>query len=90
MSVLLKGLKMPKGNNFVTIHVSGNGKWCDVWETELEGEVVEVPTPHGRLIDADAHKETLNDNLRPMEPIIAPDGSRWFQDIDKQGWTEGK
>ena len=53
MSILLKGLKMPKGNNFVTIHVSSDGKWCDVWETELEGEAVEVPTPHGDLIDGD-------------------------------------
>jgi len=53
MSVLLKGLKMPKGNNFVTIHVSADGKWCGVFETELEGEVVEVPTPHGDLIDGD-------------------------------------
>ena len=54
MNVLLKGLKMPRGNNFVTIHVSADGKWCGVLETELEGEAVEVSTPHGRLIDVDA------------------------------------
>ena len=59
MSIFLKGLKMPKGNNFVTIQVSGDGKWCDVWETELEGEAVEVPTPHGNLIDANAYLEKV-------------------------------
>lgn len=59
MSVLLKGLKMPKGKNFVTIHVSGDGKWCDVWETELEGKAVEVPTPHGNLIDVNALEEKV-------------------------------
>lgn len=31
----------------------------------------------------------LDDNLRPMGPIVGPDGSRWFKDTDEQGWTEG-
>ena len=60
----------------------------DAWEDECP--LAEATAPHGRLIDADSHKETLDDNLESMGPIIAPDGSRWFQDIDKQGWTEGK
>ena len=30
----------------------------------------------------------LNGILRPSGPIIGPDGSRWFQDADGQGWTE--
>jgi len=55
MSVLLKGLKIPKDNDFITIHVSADGKWCGVFETELEGEVVEVHIPHGNLIDANAY-----------------------------------
>lgn len=59
MNVLLKGLKMPRGNNFVTIHVSADGKWCSVLETELEGEAVEVSTPHGRLIDANRLKQAM-------------------------------
>ena len=28
--------------------------------------------------------------LRLKEPVIGPDGSRWFQDADGQGWTEEK
>ena len=30
----------------------------------------------------------LDDNLRPMGPVTGPDGAKWIQDTDKQGWTE--
>lgn len=49
MSVLLQGLSMPKGNPR-TIILYRDGTWCDTYK----GKAVEVPTPHGRLIDADA------------------------------------
>ena len=53
MSILIKGVKMPKGEKeglFIAIH---DGKAYRVG-TKEELEAVEVPTPHGRLIDADA------------------------------------
>lgn len=50
MSVLIKGVKMPKGEKeglFIAIH---DGKAYRVG-TKEKLEAVEVPTPHGRLID---------------------------------------
>ena len=59
MSVLIKGIDMPKDETCVLIHVKYNedGKLCvfvirDRGE-RLLGEMQSVPTPHGRLIDAD-------------------------------------
>ena len=50
MSVLIKGMTMPKGNEIITIFPDGTA------QKSLRGEfgtAVPVP-PHGRLIDADA------------------------------------
>ena len=59
MSVLIKGLTMPKNSYEVkTIAIRPDGTWYEMtirgnYDYE-SGEAVEVPTPHGRLIDADA------------------------------------
>lgn len=60
MSVLIRGMEMPKNCNECRFHVDG---WCYVLRPESEEErkrittnycpLVEIP-PHGRLIDADA------------------------------------
>ena len=58
MSILIKGMEMPKDKSAkIIIRTNGNawlmsdgGKWL---------EVVEIPTSHGRLIDADALKHEL-------------------------------
>lgn len=69
MSVLIKGMKMPKGCIACPFMFFGRDDclvWCK-WLDEPSGEwsncggkwrhpdcpLVEVPTPHGRLIDAD-------------------------------------
>lgn len=57
MSILIKGLNMPKGDGLV-ISIEPNG---EVYVQTQEGfsffasnaKAVEIPTPHGRLIDAD-------------------------------------
>lgn len=60
MSILIKGMEMPKNCHgcWITdycleyhfgIFANGNGKPCPL---------VEIPTPHGRLIDADAIRYT--------------------------------
>lgn len=64
MSILIKGLNMPKDDCeayrelIITNNYIGNGKIQmlahDSNTNEFIGEVVEVPEPHGRLIDADA------------------------------------
>lgn len=63
MSVLIKGMEMPKNCAECEFHQSGYPDWCDlsirardIHNTEIRQEwcpLVEVPTPHGRLIDAD-------------------------------------
>lgn len=63
MSVLIKGMEMPKNCAECEFHQSGYPDWCDlsirardIHNTEIRQEwcpLVEVPTPHGQLIDAD-------------------------------------
>ena len=72
MSILVKGMNMPR-------HCGECGiDWCNIWrraETPLEKRpsdcpLVEVPTPHGRLIDADA---LIDDVRRNSESYFADD-----------------
>lgn len=50
MSILIKGMEMPKGADQI---------WIDVWGSQgllankivSVEDIVEIPTPHGRLID---------------------------------------
>ena len=68
MSVLIKGMKMPKHcidcpmkNNEDDCLVQELQNWKD-WDSMKAGcPLVEVPTPHGRLADCDAVKECLHE-----------------------------
>ena len=58
MSVLIKGMEMPKAGNWKTIRIYYDGTCAEPnWQGDcryMQGcEAVPVP-PHGRLIDADA------------------------------------
>lgn len=56
MTILIKGMKMPK-KGYKDIRIHADGSWTAYAETvpynDIYGAAVEVPTPHGRLIDAD-------------------------------------
>lgn len=57
MSILIKGMEMPTGERPVHIEIHQDGtvlQWKFNESDEIIGTAVEVPTPHGRLIDADA------------------------------------
>lgn len=85
MSVIIKGIRMPIN---CAECVCGNAQdgWCYVNELPLrrlcDGRVdisrpewcplVEIPTPHGRLIDADALIENANFYETEMETKEAP------------------
>ena len=63
MSVLIKGMKMPKSCSECGFECRA---YCFLVDTVIESNdrpdwcpLVEVPTPHGRLVDC----ETLKDNL---------------------------
>lgn len=64
MSVLIKGMEMPKD--------CVSCRWHERWGCELTGigtntakgcPLVSIPTPHGRLIDADAILSQYNGNI---------------------------
>ena len=62
MSILIKGIDMPKRHLFEAFVAIGDGQIVvkDLEKNKLfEGKIEEVPTPHGRLIDADELKKKL-------------------------------
>ena len=52
MSVLIQGVDMPKGRVAMTLDIWADGTVRLVNERVFKGQAVEIPTPHGRLIDA--------------------------------------
>ena len=82
MSVLIKGMDMPETCFDCAMFVSG---WCDAMDKDLTYEIgktgkpdwcplVEVPTPHGDLID----KGALNYNANYFEPLIHKADIDWM------------
>ena len=62
MSILIKGIDLPKEGEHIIALIKSNGK-CSYWKQDTEYgicepmrtvEAIQIPTPHGRLIDADA------------------------------------
>ena len=54
MSILIKGIDLPKkvNHHFQLIFYSADESQGIMWEGFLKDRVFEIPTPHGRLIDA--------------------------------------
>lgn len=59
MSILLQSLNMPKGNP-ITINIYRDGSWVDAYTTK-DGRCIEVPTPHGGLIDGNGICKRVNE-----------------------------
>lgn len=67
MSILIKGIDMPQAGHWTTICIYNGGmgaepNWQGVGSNMQSGEAVPVP-PHGRLIDADAMIEEINEAM---------------------------
>lgn len=69
MSVFIKGFDKPKNCRVCDFNSSdcfckiNHGKIDrDFWDCDKECPIVEVPAPHGRLIDADALLEDVRNN----------------------------
>ena len=72
MSVLIKGMEMPKRHLFEGLVAIGDGQIVvkDLENNKLfEGEIKEIPTPHGRLIDADRFLDWLKE-FHPNDVVI--------------------
>lgn len=63
MSILIKGMKMPKEGGVIVIYKEGNSFY-----TTKEGEGRRYPlihvSPHGRLIDADALEQEMINGIK--------------------------
>ena len=70
MSVIVKGMEMPKNCKSCPLRYSSTGyAWCDITGASLALEIdmrdytcplVEIPTPHGRLGDLDELYKVAN------------------------------
>lgn len=63
MSLYIKGINLPSDDKLLNIDISSNGEvWVNrgsEWDY-YENSVIEIPTPHGKLIDADAIKNVFD------------------------------
>ena len=63
MSILIKGMEMPDKVTTIVIFPEGKAR---VFRQDIDHDewltAIEVPTPHGRLIDADALREDWLEN----------------------------
>ena len=66
MSLIIKGMDMPKEAKSVTIDWWDENdqqiRFDDIEANEIVERVIEIPTPHGRLIDADELQELYADS----------------------------
>lgn len=80
MSILIKGMEMPKYGH-INVRIYADGAVCEpttcpiVWRNV--GNAAPVP-PHGRLIDAD---ELLNDVRKHSESYFADDFAHEWVDV---------
>ena len=71
MSVLIKGIGMPTGNDELRLIIRSNGQVIISHKTYFdETEAILVP-PHGRLIDADAFEKHIKDDWEEYDHWIA-------------------
>jgi len=64
MTMLIKGIDMPQEGTVLVIDSRGE-VWVNAWPTRGyirvdKAKAISVPTPHGRLIDADELRHELN------------------------------
>ena len=64
MSILIKGIDLPKDAQAIQIsYWTKDGHY--IAESYPPSRIVEIPTPHGRLIDADKLRENIEEVDRP-------------------------
>ena len=70
MSILIKGMEMPKDGEWYEINIFPNGEVCRTnWQgdqTLIKGVTAVPVPPHGRLIDADEISEHKYATIPPF------------------------
>jgi hypothetical protein len=68
MSILIKGVEMPKGDEMLCINICPDGKVYIDFDLKCKRIATAVPVPpHGRLIDADALMLEFDKAQRTMQ-----------------------
>ena len=92
MSVLIKGMEMPEcttkamfgvdadGNHLCMVFTNDDTKNPDIFD------IIEIKTPHGRLIDKDALDIYTQEEIAQQE-YASSDGMEYFEGL-KDGWHE--
>ena len=89
MSVLIKGMKMPKSCVDCILY-DLDSEQCPIYAIYKEDfsekrfekcPLIEVPTPHGRLIDADALKLKKYHSTENMENAVAVAEIDWMPTV---------
>ena len=60
MGVLIEGMEMPQGNSTINVLIYADGTVYTGHDNDSLYSAVSVPTPHGRLIDADKLKRHID------------------------------
>ena len=64
MSILIKGMKMPKAKECFVVAITDDGAFV---MSETDGKIIydaiEIPDGHGRLIDADALRDSFRESV---------------------------
>ena len=60
MSILVRGMDMPQGNSTISVLIYADGTVYTGHVNDSRYSAVSVPTPHGRLIDADKIKRHID------------------------------
>ena len=76
MSILIKGMEMPKSNTMFTVTLrvrqDGTAEFISTsGKTVKSFPMIEVPTPHGRLIDADEIEKCVHEWYDVGEYVFA-------------------
>ena len=79
MSILIQGMEMPKGNSTINVLIYADGTVYTGHVNDSRYSAVSVPTPHGRLIDADKLKSriVLDEDASELKKISA-DIRKWI------------
>ena len=77
MSILIKGMEMPQGNSIIHVLIYADGTVYTGHVNDSRYSAVSVPTPCGRLVDADALKLVLR---KTMDACVDEDGTLLYSD----------
>ena len=89
MSLIIKGIDLPKEGEDITLEINHKGEVrvysTELKETDTDTEAIQIPTPHGRLVDADDIKaKCINEVFESMGTVAITDpypDDEWADDI---------